>query len=328
MEQQGTPIGSSAQGKKVCIKFPTAWSPSFGHLYKSLPPSPSTQEIQIDKIKIKNWQNTTDPEGYQNPKEEGAGVIAKDSLAAESTRTGGAFGENNRNASISGSSSNPADTDVSGATTLPRARDATERLDKDHRETSDDVKGPGGQKYPEGTDGLGEFPGKHSAASYSGGSTKAKQELGLKVKDAQTQSTGSEGKDTRDGRDTNGAYNQDRSETASRNTSENISHRSTENLDKPSHGDTAPSYVTSVTSHPAQSGKPKGRNITEGDIENEDPSNNASFTAEIGSKDDPGRLALKNFQLQTEAAAVGGGPRQGGAKGDGQYGVLEDDQVV
>ncbi len=64
---------------------------------------------------------------------EGAGPVASDSLAAESTRANGAFSEN-RNSEpqgVSGSNSTFANTDTSGATTLDPAADAEARGDDD-----------------------------------------------------------------------------------------------------------------------------------------------------------------------------------------------------
>ena len=97
-----------------------------------------------------------------------------------------------------------------------------------------------------------------------------------------------------------------------------------------SSADAAPSYVSSVISDPAQSGKPHGKNITEGGFDN-DPSKNASFNSDIGDKNDPGRLSENHFQRRTMESgndAATSGPRQKGLTGDGQYDVLETDQEL
>jgi len=47
--------------------------------------------------------------------------------------------------------------------------------------------------------------------------------------------------------------------------------------------------------------KPKGKNLTEGGFDGSEP--NASFSAEIGSSDDPGRAALGKLQRQANDAA-------------------------
>lgn len=83
--------------------------------------------------------------------------------------------------------------------------------------------------------------------------------------------------------------------------------------------DTAPSYVTTLAAE--KTGKPKGKNITEGGFDGEAD----SALAEPGSEDDPGRASLQGFQNR-QAATEGSGPRQGGVTGDGQYDMLADEQ--
>ncbi len=117
--------------------------------------------------------------GDQHPRAERAGPVAADSLAAESTRQGGGFSEN-RGAEplgVKGSSSTFANTDTSGATILAPARDAKERDDNaTQNEVPDNLKGPGGLKFPEAVGGQGDFPGVHDSENYFGGSTEAKKE--------------------------------------------------------------------------------------------------------------------------------------------------------
>ena len=90
---------------------------------------------------------------------------------------------------------------------------------------------------------------------------------------------------------------------------------------------TAPSYVKADVLDPSMSAKPKGTNLTEGGFDSDD-SKNASFTADIGSKDDPGRLAEQKFQRSNADSApdAGRGPRQKLASGEGQYDTLDADQ--
>jgi hypothetical protein len=89
----------------------------------------------------------------------------------------------------------------------------------------------------------------------------------------------------------------------------------------------APSYV-----HPETVGsmKPKGKNLTEGGFDNS-ASKNASFNSEIGSSQDPGRLAEKRFQhemAEVEADAASG-PRDQRTKGNQQpYGALESEKAA
>ncbi|OJD15907.1 hypothetical protein AJ78_03887 [Emergomyces pasteurianus Ep9510] len=57
---------------------------------------------------------------------------------------------------------------------------------------------------------------------------------------------------------------------------------------------TSPSYVNPVVQN-ISSTKPKGANLTEGGFD-DDPRHNVSFTSEIGSADDPGRVAEQLYQ--------------------------------
>ncbi|KAL9632295.1 MAG: hypothetical protein Q9164_005409 [Protoblastenia rupestris] len=127
MDMQGTPIGSTNQGMK----------------------------------------NTSDPERYTNPTEEGAGAVASDSLAAESARSGGKFSENRDSEplAVKGSNSTFDNTDTSGAITLPPASDARSRDEATNESSS-------GEKYAEGAGGQGQFSGTHSEQGYVGGPMK------------------------------------------------------------------------------------------------------------------------------------------------------------
>ena len=243
--------------------------------------------------------------------------MPSDSLAAESARDGGEFAQN-RNADISTDSSNPLDTDLSGATTLSPAPDAAEREAKAAwQETSDELKGPGGQKYAEGLGGQGEFPGAHNADGYWGGSTKAKQELSSHAGDDEPRTESADGGaaknvvgGTTDIKPGNSAQEQ--------------------RIDSQPHSDvdSAPSYVVSATSQLGRAGKPKGRNITEDGFDDTDASKNASFTADIGSENDPGREAEAQFQRRTNTVAGDIGPRQGAISGEGQYDALEGEKSL
>ena len=68
---------------------------------------------------------------------------------------------------------------------------------------------------------------------------------------------------------------------------------------------------------------PKGKNITEGGFDADAP--NASYTAEIGTKKDPGRVALERFEEENTPFAGGAGPREGQISNDGQYDALKRD---
>ena len=92
--------------------------------------------------------------------------------------------------------------------------------------------------------------------------------------------------------------------------------------------DTAPGYIGSVVSEANKTGKPKGKNITEGGFD-DDPSNNASFNSEIGSENDPGRKAVGDMQKKTQGVSGGTGPRQApGESENSQYDVLDTDQAA
>jgi len=69
--------------------------------------------------------------------------------------------------------------------------------------------------------------------------------------------------------------------------------------------------------------QPKGANLREGGFDPDAP--NASFTTDIGSKKDPGRVALGVAQQKNLPVAGGdGGPRQVRITKDGQFDVLKD----
>lgn len=81
----------------------------------------------------------------------------------------------------------------------------------------------------------------------------------------------------------------------------------------------APTYVNNVSStgnlHDGQ--KPKGKNLHEvGDSAEFDRAKNASFTADIGSKDDPSRLAENKFAAKgAESVTASGLPNMEGKRG-------------
>ncbi|KAI9717679.1 MAG: hypothetical protein M1812_004624 [Candelaria pacifica] len=92
-------------------------------------------------------------------------------------------------------------------------------------------------------------------------------------------------------------------------------------------GSTAPSALNPSTNQAAKESKPKGKNITEGGFD-DDPSKNASFTSDIGDKNDPGRAAENKMQREVAESgpdAGGSGPRQKGLTKDGQFDVLGDE---
>lgn len=280
MDMQGTPIGSTNQGMKVSQET-LPFSPTF--------PQPNTYS-----------QNTSDPARYENPTTEGAGAVASDSLAAESARTGGKFGENRDSQPLkqSGSSSTFANTDTSAATTLAPAPDAAEREAK--AAWQDESNGVAGQKYPEGVDGQSDIPGH---------SMDGKASSGLRGVTGPSASMGS----------TSGGSGSDAKAAPAEDTFKG---------DGKADVDAAPGYVGSVVSDAAKTGKPKGKNITEGGFDEGDDKN-ASFTSDIGDENDPGRKAENDMQKATQASSGSTAPRQKMGESDSsQYDVLETDQSL
>jgi hypothetical protein len=89
-----------------------------------------------------------------------------------------------------------------------------------------------------------------------------------------------------------------------------------------SNAGTAPSYVNSQYK---DHGGPHGKNLTEGGFESDDRKN-ASFNQEIGTNNNPGRLAeLKMQRANADAAGDAGMPRQNGITGDNEYEALSSD---
>ncbi|GAB7365758.1 hypothetical protein MBLNU230_g7093t1 [Neophaeotheca triangularis] len=86
---------------------------------------------------------------------------------------------------------------------------------------------------------------------------------------------------------------------------------------------TAPGYA----SHPApvmgDNFQPHGKNITEGGFDSNAP--NASFTTDIGGKNDPSRVALQGAEKNNVPVSGGAGARsQGPGQEGGQYGNLDE----
>ena len=67
-------------------------------------------------------------------------------------------------------------------------------------------------------------------------------------------------------------------------------------------GAAAPGYASTLASGEEDSLKPKGKNIQEGGFDSSAP--NASFTTDIGGKNDPGRVALEQFVSAVRSLAI------------------------
>ena len=86
----------------------------------------------------------------------------------------------------------------------------------------------------------------------------------------------------------------------------------------------APSYTSDVTpGHQQQT--PHGKNVHEGGFSS-NPSKNASFNADIGSDQDPGRAALNRFQRTNAESGPDVGTRQKGVDNQQPYQALGNDQ--
>ncbi|KAL4895840.1 hypothetical protein BDV59DRAFT_173242 [Aspergillus ambiguus] len=231
---------------------------------------------------------TNDPEASRNPIFESAGPVAGDSLAAESSMTGGGFSENRgaQPLGVTAGQSTLNTTDTSGATKLPSASVGTQR-ENIHRQ----------EKYPDALGGQGDYPGAHLPESgYTGGPTASKQNIGVGQGGYPASQKLNQGQAAASGSGYQSKYNAGQ----------------------------APSYVSDVTGD-LGSKKPKGKNLTEGGF---DDSNNASFNTDIGSKNDPGRYAENTFQrYEAESGPdAGGGPRQKGVDSGHWYQHLQSDQ--
>lgn len=190
-------------------------------------------------------------------------------------------------------------TDTSSAKVLAPSVNAAEREETEALEqTAGEAKGAHGKKYPEGADGQADIPG-HSLDG-----TPAS---GLRGVTGPSSSMGTSGQMA--GSDNKSAPTEDTSKG-----------------EGGADVDAAPGYVASVVSEANKTGKPKGKNITEGGFD-DDPSNNASFTSDIGTEDDPGRKAEADMQKKAQSASGGTGPRQAPGESDNsQYDVLDTDQ--
>lgn len=77
------------------------------------------------------------------------------------------------------------------------------------------------------------------------------------------------------------------------------------------------------------SAKPKGKNLTEGGFDNS-ASKNASFNSDIGTKQDPGRVAESRFQhemAEVDASAAKGPKDQPGQGNDQPYAPLAEERA-
>jgi len=75
----------------------------------------------------------------------------------------------------------------------------------------------------------------------------------------------------------------------------------------------------------AQFQKPKGKDLHEGGFDSSAP--NASFRTDIGSKRDPGRVALQGLEASNASAGSTAGTRQAAVSNDGQFDALKQEEA-
>ncbi|RAL17108.1 uncharacterized protein BO97DRAFT_360821 [Aspergillus homomorphus CBS 101889] len=251
---------------------------------------------------------TSDPERYEQPIKEPSGPVTNDSLAAESANKGGAYSQN-RGAEpigVEGKKSTVTNTDTSSA----------HKIEPNHRDSQD--------KYPEALGGQGNYPGTHLPESgYTGGSTAAKKELGINKGEYSAPQQPQQ-------------KNTDKVHPHQHQPKHNVGQQQQQQQQHkvaPASGSgyqggvagVAPSYVHDVLDNLGNT-KPKGNNLKEGDIPDDAP--NASYTTDIGSENDPGRLAQGGFQLKSAESGPDGTPagRQKGVDNQQPFQALQPDQ--
>ncbi|KIW26035.1 uncharacterized protein PV07_09164 [Cladophialophora immunda] len=283
-----------------------------------------------------------------NIPQEPTGPIASDSLAAESLKSHGGFAENTsaHPLGVRGDQSTLNNTDTSGASTLPPAVSGSERGRREALGAGADERGVAGLKYPDAA-GKAQFDGAHSdQGAYAGGQSNAFQQRG----GGYGGSTGRPAGESDFGASTTsssaGGIDQSQIRSGSDiNTSKGSS--SSSGAGGPAagtgvrpHVDAAPGYTSTVTgaAMPENTFKPKGANLDDADVSQSIPQTK-TFTGAIGTVNDPGRLAEREFLGRNEdpigelgqAGVEGGRARQKGHDSQtgeqGQYGVLQSERA-
>ncbi|KAL4977336.1 hypothetical protein BDW66DRAFT_132741 [Aspergillus desertorum] len=218
---------------------------------------------------------------------ESSGPVLKDSLAAESVSRGGSFNEN-RNAEPMGVTSQNTTTNTTDTSAASKLPSASNAREREEPH--------GSQKYPDALGGQAQFPGAHiPETGYVGGSTAAKKDLGINKPnypaseklDSQTKSQGQ----SRTQAPASGSGYQTRSTTT------------------------------------AQKQNDMSATAGQGGEFPSDPKYNASFNSELGSEDDPGRMAEQKFQRrEAETVAAAAAPAQKGTGHQTWYQPLNNDQ--
>ncbi|KAL4934155.1 uncharacterized protein BDV17DRAFT_248497 [Aspergillus undulatus] len=219
--------------------------------------------------------------------EEPSGPVVKDSLAAESVNSGGSFAEN-RGAQPIGATSQNTTTNTTDTSAASKLPSADNARERGN---------PHGQsKYPEALGGQGDYPGAHvPETGYVGGPTAAKKDLGLnKEYPASEKLEQPQSQTQRNAAPASGSQRQTRSATAAQREQ---------------------NYSSAAA---AGQGSERFPN---------DPKYNASFNSDIGSEQDPGRLAEQKFQRrEAETVAAAAAPAQKGTGDQTWYTPLNADQ--
>lgn len=265
--------------------------------------------------------------------QEPTGPVASDSLAAESTRSGGGFSENENPEilGVKGGQSTLNTTDTSGASVLHPASSGAEREKQDALGLGSGETGTSGAKYPEGA-GQPKFDGSTNLDGYTGGPSSEKASSGY---DTTSASGGNPG--AFDGGSRSGATPDAREISSSGTTGNTTGETSFGSTGAADGGSSGPPNGVRVrpyvpTAPTAQSGivddrtqQPKGTNLTEGGIPE-----TKTFTGNVGGQYDPGRLAEQDFQNANANADPGSGEQATGEveMGDkGGFEVLESERA-
>lgn len=298
---------------------------------------------------------------------EAIGAVTSDSLAAQSMREGGGFSENENahEMGVKGSNSTFNTTDTSGATALHPARDGATREKQDAMGLGADEKGVTGLKYPDAA-GQPRFDGAHSdqgfaagpgnsssgyntttGGTYSGASGDSFVDGGAGITGSSSAKTsgissgsgstaqGSSQTDTTSysggGNGGSGNHRNTNPSSAGRGDGPLVTGGAGEDFGTASRPgqDTAPNYAATISGAIQSEGqyKPKGSNLTEGDIPQ-----TKTFTGDVGGQHDPGRAAEQGFQkVSAENSASAGPPKYSGSGQDsstgGQFDALKTERA-
>lgn len=222
-------------------------------------------------------------------KTEGAGIVASESLAAESNREGGEFASNR---GIHGENTNAFSESTSGSSS-------------------------GNNQRAENTSSIGSFEASQSkskSASSTGSS-------GLPHSQSKSTSTSSSSgvshSQSKSAASTGGSK---ASQSQSKSASDNVSSGASE---RKSVTGAAPSYADAL--HVKDPNAPHSKSLQQGDWDDSKAEDGIkkAFEAEPGSINDPSRLAEERFELNQNAQAGGAGPRQAELDTETKYDALE-----